>query len=98
MAEQMLREHVVCRAFRHAWDTAAPDLRFKNRPNSLSQDARCERCGSIRHQWLDWQGIPMATWYDLEEEYAKVAVAMSPGDAKLWLINEKKPARRRRLA
>jgi len=88
---------VLCRAFGHAWDTAAPDLRFARPSSGHSQPARCDRCTSFRFQWLGWDGKPVSTWYDLTDAYLEVARSLTRGEAKVWLI-EHQPRRRREVA
>jgi len=87
------RQLIKCRAFQHAWDEGITDLRHARPSQGHAQPARCIRCGSFRFQWLDWEGKPMATWYELTPAY-RSTLNMTRGEAKVWLIEH--PARRER--
>jgi hypothetical protein len=91
----------MCRAFGHAWDEGAPDIRFTAR-NGHQQAARCERCATRRYQWLDWEGKPIAKWYEYEDNYSTV-IPLTRAQAKIWLIDQrtsasKAPSPRKRAA
>jgi hypothetical protein len=92
-------EMVKCKAFGHAWDVSAPDLRFTPKQQSSRQSpARCERCHTKRFQWLGWDGKVIAGWYEYAEAYKKIN--MTKQEAKLYLLDFDKPrvTRRRRTA
>jgi hypothetical protein len=92
---RLSRDLVMCRAFRHAWDADAPDIRFRNK-SAQQQAARCVRCGTKRFQWLSWEGKAIACWYEYSENYDSLR-GLTPSQAKIWIIDHDKSATRKRV-
>ena len=71
-------DHLLCRDLRHPWQPH--DARRDNKSKTITRVLVCPRCGTLRHDTMDYFGFVLSQRYTYPKGYQVKGGAMTQGD------------------
>jgi len=77
-------EYLMCRDLRHPWQPY--DAHRDGKRRTITRTLVCPRCGTLRHDVLDFSGYVVSQRYEYPEGYQLKGGSMTAGDRAMMRI------------